>query len=62
MRKSILAIAVIGLLSTSCNKAVCYDCEKDAGNKSKFCLPRSEAKSKKKALESEGYTCNKFKQ
>jgi len=62
--KKIITISLslsIALLS-SCKDELCYDCQKDANNSSKFCLPRQEAKDKSNQLESQGYNCKKFSQ
>ncbi len=57
-----ISLSFTVLFLSSCKDELCYECIKDAGNQSKFCLPRKEAKDKKNQLESQGYNCKKFAQ
>ncbi len=61
MKLSLFVLFLLSIVSCDPNKAICYDCTK-SGNQSRFCLPRADAKSKKQALERDGYSCTKFKQ
>ncbi len=64
MKKVIIVIVLLCLTLPGCDPdmAICYDCTKTSTVYSKFCLPRSEAKTKKENLEKDGYNCKKFKQ
>jgi len=61
-RKLYIALIGICFFAVSCdsNGEWCYKCVSASGNAtSKYCLPKSDAESKKDGLESNGYNCYK---